>query len=118
MCAKFNHTQCGHTFACAVACLHPHDSISNVVVSLTIHDDTYIHAYFQEMFAKSMTPLWKVKDSVNRTSRKVSHVQIVHYIWVLSVSLSLSASLSLCVVVVEEGGVGGEGERLIEPSGS
>ena len=28
---------------CAVACLHPHNSISNVVVSLTIYDDMYIN---------------------------------------------------------------------------
>ena len=39
VCSKFNHTQCGRTCACAVACLHPHNSISNVVVSLTIHDN-------------------------------------------------------------------------------
>ena len=36
---KFNHPQCGPPCACAVACLHPHNSISNVVVSLTIHDN-------------------------------------------------------------------------------
>ena len=35
MCSKFNHTQGGRTCACAVACLHPHNSISNVVVSLS-----------------------------------------------------------------------------------
>ena len=29
---------------CAVACLHPHNSISNVVVSLMIHDNIYIYA--------------------------------------------------------------------------
>ena len=29
-----NLTQCGRTCACAVACLHPHNSMSNVVVSL------------------------------------------------------------------------------------
>ena len=40
VCSKFNDTQCGRTCACAVACLCPQDSISNVVVSVTIHDDT------------------------------------------------------------------------------
>ena len=30
------------TCACAVACLHPHSSISNVVASVTIHDDMNI----------------------------------------------------------------------------
>ena len=39
VCSKFNHTQCGHPCACAAACLHPHNSISNVVVPLTIHDN-------------------------------------------------------------------------------
>ena len=35
VCSKFNHTQCGRTCACAVACLCPHNYISNVVVSVT-----------------------------------------------------------------------------------
>ena len=39
VCSKFNHTQCGRTGACVVACLCPHNSISNVVVSVTIHDN-------------------------------------------------------------------------------
>ena len=38
----FNHTPCGRTSACAVACLHPHNSISNVVASVTIHDNIYM----------------------------------------------------------------------------
>ena len=42
VCSKFNHTQCCRTCACAVACLYPHNSISNVVASVTIHDDTYL----------------------------------------------------------------------------
>ena len=33
------------TCACAVACLHPHNFISNVVVSLTIHDNMYIYTH-------------------------------------------------------------------------
>ena len=40
--SKFNHMQRDSTGACAVACLHPRNSISNVVVSLTIHDNIYI----------------------------------------------------------------------------
>ena len=40
-----SHTQCGRTCACAVACLCPRNSISNVVVSLTIHDDMHTHIY-------------------------------------------------------------------------
>ena len=39
VCSEFNHIQLDCTCACSVACLHPHYSISNVVVSLTIHDN-------------------------------------------------------------------------------
>ena len=49
-----------------------------------------------------MKPLWKVKDSFNRTSWKVSGVRIVRYTWVLSsffVSLCLSVCLCVCVSV-------------------
>ena len=46
-----------------------------------------------------MKPLWKVKGFFNRTSWKVSDVQIVRYTWVLSVSLSLCLSVCLCVCV-------------------
>ena len=56
------------TCACAVACLHPNNSISNVVVSLTIHDSKYIYIYIYIYVdpctrdeAKNMKPLWKVK---------------------------------------------------------
>ena len=45
VCSKFNHTQCGRTCACAVAFSHPHNSISNVVASVTIYDDMYIYSY-------------------------------------------------------------------------
>ena len=40
VCSRFNHTQCGRTCACAVACLCPRNSITNVLVLVTIHDDT------------------------------------------------------------------------------
>ena len=46
---------------CAVAWLCPRNSISNVVASLTVHDNIYIYI--------SMKPLWKVS-------------QIVRYTWV------------------------------------
>ena len=68
---------------------------------------------------KTMKPLWKVKGFFNRTSWKVSDVQIVCYICDLSLSLShcVSVCCVLCVVVVvvvvvvvEEGGERGEGE--------
>ena len=68
------------TCACAVACLHPHNSISNVVVSLTIHDDRYTFKRCREM-----KPLWKVRGFFDRTSWKVSDVQTVRYTWVLVV---------------------------------
>ena len=49
-----------------------------------------------------MKPLWKAKGFCNRTSWKVSYVQIVRYTWVLSsfsVSLSLCLSVCICVAV-------------------
>ena len=62
-----------------------------------------------------MKPLWKVKGFFNRTSWKVSDVQIVRNTWVLSsCSVSVSVSLSLCVVCccgARGGGGGGGRER-------
>ena len=63
VCSKFNHTQCGRTCACAVACVYPHNSISNVVVSLTIHGqhiNKYIYIYIYQKCSKNMKPLRKV----------------------------------------------------------
>ena len=40
-----SHMQRDCTSARAVACLHPHISISNVIVSLVIHDNMYIYIY-------------------------------------------------------------------------
>ena len=68
------------------------------------HSYIYIYIYIHEMFAKKMKPFWKVKDSFNRTSWKVSDVQIVCETWVLSLSLCLCLCLSLrvacCVLCV------------------
>ena len=66
-----------------------------------------------------MKPLWKVKGSFNRTSWKVSDVQIVRHTWVLSLSLCLCLCLcGLCVVCCcgargcgGGGGGGGSGEE-------
>ena len=127
VCSKFNHMQRDCTCACAVACLHPRNSMSNVVVSLMIHYDTYIYMFlhFRDV-AENMKSLWKVEGFFNRTSWKVSDVQIVRSTWVF---VSVSLCLCLCVLRVVccrcgqgcYGGGGGrergEGERLIEPSG-
>ena len=51
---------------------------------------------FIRYFCKNMKPLWKVKGSFNRTSWKVSDVQIVRKTRVLS-SVSVCLSLCLCV---------------------
>ena len=45
VCSKFNHMQRDCTCACAVACSHPHNSFSNVVASLTIHDNIFLCIY-------------------------------------------------------------------------
>ena len=34
---------------CAVACLYPHNSSSNVVVSLTIHDDMFMYVFIRDV---------------------------------------------------------------------
>ena len=67
-------------------------------------DDSRYHMYifiFKRDLCKNMKPTRKVKDPFNRTSWKVSDVQIVRYTWVLSLCLclfvSVSVSLSLCV---------------------
>ena len=70
-CSKFNHMQRDCTCACAVARLHPHNSISNVVVSLIIHDKKK-YIYIRDVAKKNMKPLWKVTGFFNRTSWKVS----------------------------------------------
>ena len=43
ICSKFNYMQRDCTCACAVARLHPHNYISNVVVSLIIHDNKNVY---------------------------------------------------------------------------
>ena len=65
--SKFNHTQCGRTCACAVACLCPHNSISNVVVSVTIHDDTAVYVYIDKRCSKKHETIVEGQDFFNRT---------------------------------------------------
>ena len=61
-----------HVLVLCLACLFPDNSISNVVVSVTIHDDTdvFVYSYRRCSKKKNMKPLCKV-------------VQIVRYTWVL-----------------------------------
>ena len=40
---KVQSQQCSRTCACAAACLWPHNSVSNFVVSVTIHDDMFTY---------------------------------------------------------------------------
>ena len=67
-------------------------------------DDSRKHILICKIFmrdlCKNMKPLWKVKDSFNRTSWKVSDVQIVRYTWVFSVSVSLCLCVSVSVCCV------------------
>ena len=55
VCSKFNDTQCGRTCACAVACLCPYNSISNVVVSVTIHYHTNLYVFLRKVATKHDT---------------------------------------------------------------
>ena len=128
----FNHTQCGRSCACAVACLHPHNSISNVVVSLTIHDNIKIYFYINVGdVAKNMKLLWKVINVYmcaytyiffHTDTRIHIHVQVHVRVRVrvrVRVSVFVLACCCCCrcgflwmlcvvVVVVEEGEEGGE----------
>ena len=74
--SSITHTMWPNMCLCCGLFVRLHNSNSNVAVSLTIHDDT-------EDVCKNMKPLRKVKGFFYRTSRKVSHVQIVRYTWVL-----------------------------------
>ena len=48
-----SHTMCGRTCACAVACLCTQNSISIVVVSLTIHDNILVNIYVCKRCSKT-----------------------------------------------------------------
>ena len=103
VCSKVNHTQCCRTCGCAVACLRPRNSISNVVVSLTIHDKTKI--FFGDACKKKncgrscksfvIFGFWWRKT--NRTIRQLSPS---------AVSLSRAGVDILCQVKRMIGGIG------------
>ena len=66
----------------------------------------------RDVAKKNMKPMWKVKGFFNRTSWKVSDVQIVRYTWVLSLSLCCLCLCVCCVLrVVCCGGGGGRREE-------
>ena len=122
VCSKFNHTQRGRTCACAVACLYPHNSISNVVASVTIHDDICIQILYIDTFER----LCKCKCICICMDGEASLKRAASFsLSSLSLSLSVFVSLSpyLCVscavvvVVAVEGRGGGELERPIESFG-
>ena len=107
VCSTFNHTQCGRTCACAVACLCPHNSISNVVVSVTIHDKVHIY----QRCSKNMKPETLLAEHQGKCLSCKSFVIFVFCVCVcvsvsLCLCLCLCVSVSLCFVVVVEGGRG------------
>ena len=108
VCSKFNHTHCGRTCACAVACLYPHNSISNVEASVTIHDDTHINVFFYEMFAEKRETIVE-GQGLSLTEHHGKSLTCKSFVMLgfcpcLCVSVSLSLCLCLCaflcVVVV------------------
>ena len=78
VCTKPNDMQRDCTYACAVACLHPHNSVSNVVVSLTIHDNMNIYIYIS--IFKFIYLLIHVNESGKPLWSSDTDVQIVRYI--------------------------------------
>ena len=99
VCSKFNQTQCGRTCACAAACLHPRNSISNVVVSVTMHDDTDVYVYLDKRCSKKHeTICGRSKASLTEHHGKcLTCKSFVNHGFCL---LSLSLSLCLCVLCV------------------
>ena len=72
VCSGFNHIQCDCTCACVVACLHPHTSISNVVVSLMIHDNTIVYNFFK---LDTHTKSRKVLETATRSKKRETIVE-------------------------------------------
>ena len=106
VCSKFNHMQRDCSCACAVACLYPHNSISNVVASVAIHDN--INIFTRDVCKKNKTIVEGRKLLSTKHHGKVSDVQIVRYCWVLSLCLCLCLCV-LCIVCCSGGRGGGGG---------
>ena len=92
-----------------VACLHPHNSLSNVLVSVTIHHDMFIYIYQNNRrdVAKNMKTLWKVINIyMCAYTYTFTHVHMhIH----LLLRVCVSFSLLLRVVAVAVSSCGGEG---------
>ena len=133
--SKFNYMQWDCTRTCPVLCLHPHNTIANVVVSLTIDDENFlcVHKYII---------IWEMLQKWNHCGRSKalstehhgkcltfkSFVKLVFFLsrcLCLCLYVCLSVCCVLCVVCCvllwwswwrREGGRE-ERERLINPSG-
>ena len=102
---------------CAVAFFCPRNSISNVTVSLTIHEDKYLHTC-ETIVGRSKASL---TEHHGKCLMCTSFVKLGFCFLSLSVSVSVSVCCLLCVVVVlvvlvvvvvvEGGGRGGRGEE-------
>ena len=134
MCSKFKHMQRDCTCACPVACLYSHNSISNVMVSLTIHENTDIYIFiYQRSLQKHETFVEgpclfspNIVESVFRANRSL-YLGFVFFLCLsISLSVSVCVSQSVCCVLLwcswlwwwwregRGGRCGGEGERLID----
>ena len=82
VCSKFNHTQCGRTCACAVVCLCPHNSISNVVVSETTSNNIDTNSYrYRDMWTYTNMYLYMYMHMFFCTSMCIYSV-ILKVFWV------------------------------------
>ena len=83
-----NHTQCGRTCACAVACLYPHYSISNVVASVTSHDN--MKMCVRDVCTKKRNPRLFSTEHHGKGPTCKSFVILGFSVFCVSVSVSVS----------------------------
>ena len=108
------HTPCGCKCACAVACLCPHNSISNIVVSLTIHDDMYMFMYLSlRDVAKTWNHCGRSKTSSCAHTRTLSYTDTYKYTYTyIYMYMYMCVCVSVCVCVCQ-GMIGGIGNELL-----
>ena len=89
-CVQSYISQCGRTCACAVACLCPHNSITNVVVFVTIHDDILMCKMYENM--KSLR-MYNIHFQINFHVQIQVHVRVRVFVFVLACCCSCRRGL-------------------------
>ena len=122
VCSKFNHTQCGRTCACAVACLHTHTQLHfeccGVVDDWRQHLYIYIYIYIYihiDIYVRDVAKTWNFCGRSKHLNVRIHvhfHTHTHTHIHILACCCCCRCGLLwlLCivVVVVEEGEEGGD----------